>query len=296
MRVFVTGATGFIGSAIVRELLTAGHQVLGLVRSEASSIALAAQGAEVHRGDLKDVNSLVAGARACDGVIHTAFIHDFANFAESCETDRQAITAIVEALAGTDKAFVSTSGIAMLAPGRIGTEADHAATGGAASHRAAAELIVLGAANNGVRSSIVRLPPSVHGAGDHGFVPIMIETARSKGFAAYIGEGANRWPAVHRHDAARLYRLALEQAAPGTRLHSVAEQGIPMHDIASTIGAELGLPVKGITAEEAKTHFGWMGYFAAVDCPAASTVTRNTFGWNPEGPGLLADMKANYFA
>lgn len=296
MRVFVTGASGFIGSAIVQELLSAGHQVLGLVRSDASAATLAQQGAAVHRGDLNDLSSLTAGAQACDAVIHTAFIHDFANFAASCETDRTAIEAIINALAGTGKAFVSTSGIALIAPGGIGTENDGHTTNPQASPRAATEQIVLNAADKGVRSSLVRLPPSVHGAGDHGFVPVLIEVARTKGFAAFIGDGANRWPAVHRFDAARLYRLAVENAAAGPRLHAVAEEGIPMRDIAATIGTALGLPVRSIAASEAKDHFGWIGHFSAIDCPATSTITRNTLGWNPEGPELLADMKANYFA
>src|SRR6185437_5156066 len=228
MRVFLTGATGFIGEAIVRELLPAGHQVLGLARSDAAADTLARLGVEAHRGDLSETESLVAGARACDGVIHTAFIHDFSAYATAAETDRRAVAAMTAALEGSGKPFVLTSGTALLAPGRIGTEDDAPAPGSAASLRAAAEATALAAAARGVRASVVRLPPSVHGTGDHGFVPTLIDIARRTGVSAFIGDGANRWPAVHRLDAARLFRLALERAAPGAGLHAVAEEGVPL--------------------------------------------------------------------
>jgi nucleoside-diphosphate-sugar epimerase len=291
MRVFLTGASGFVGGAIVRELLTAGHRVLGLARSDASAEALTRSGIEVHRGDLMDTGSLVAGARACDGVIHTAFIHDFSAYVAAAETDRRAIEAMAGALEGSGKPFVSTSATGMLAPGRTGTEEDAPATGGAAGHRAASEATVLAAAARGVRAILLRLPPSVHGDGDHGFVPTLIDIARRTGISAFINDGANRWAAVHRLDAARLYRLALENAAPGARLHGVAEEGVTMRAIAEAIGEGLGVPVRSLTADEAPTHFDWMARFVAIDNPTSSAFTRKTMGWSPEGSGLLADMK-----
>jgi len=302
MRVFLTGATGFVGSAIVRELLATGHQVLGLARNNASAAALARAGVEAHRGDLSDIGSLVAGARASDGVIHTAFIHDFSAYAASAETDRRAIEAMVGAMDGSGKPFVSTSGTALLAlgaatPGRTGTEDEAAVSGGGAALRAAAEATVLAAANRGVRGIIMRLPPSVHGAGDHGFVPALINIARRKGVSAFVGDGANRWPAVHRADAARLYRLALECSLPGRRLHAVAEQGVPMRAIAEAIGAGLGLPVRGLSAAEAGAHFDWMAHFVVIDNPTSSALTCNGFGWRPKEADLLADMRnSGYFA
>lgn len=295
MRVFVTGATGFVGQAVVRDLLTAGHQVLGLARNDAAADTLAQLGAGAHRGDLLNADSLTAGAHACDGVIHTAFIHDFSNFAASVETDKQAVQTLVTALEGSNKPFVSTSGIALLPGGRMVTETDSPAP---TAFRAEAEKITLQAADRGVRSSVVRLPPSVHGAGDHGFVPTLIDIARRKGFAAYVDEGANRWPAVHRADAAQVYRLALELAPAGTCLHAVAEEeGVPFRTIAETIGAGLGLPVRSITREEAPAHFEWMGHFVnIIDHHVSSAFTRNLLGWQPQQPGLLQDVKAHYFA
>ncbi|MCY1043897.1 SDR family oxidoreductase [Corallococcus sp. bb12-1] len=296
MRVFVTGATGFIGTAIVRELRTAGHEVLGLARSGASADTLARAGIQAHRGELSDTASLVAGARACEGVIHTAFIHDFSQYAAAAETDRRAVEALAGALEGSGKPFVSTSGTAMLAPGRLGTEADAPSPGSAAGPRAATEAIVMEAARRGVRASVVRLPPSVHGAGDHAFVPALIDIARRTGVSAYIGEGANRWPAVHRLDVARLFRLALERATPGTRLHGVAEEGIPLRALAEAIGAGLGVPVRGIAADEARTHFDWLAGFVAIDNPTSSAITRDTLGWSPQEPDLRTDMRDNgYF-
>ncbi len=296
MRVFLTGATGFIGEAIVRELLPAGHQVLGLARSAAAADSLARLGVEAHLGDLSDPDSLAAGARICDGVIHTAFIHDFSAYAAAAETDRRAVEALTGALERSGKPFVLTSGTALLAPGRTGTEEDSPAPGSAAGLRAAAEATALATADRGVRASVVRLPPSVHGIGDHGFVPALIDIARRAGVSAFIDDGANRWPAVHRLDASRLYRLALEHAAPGSRLHAVAEEGIAMRAIAEAIGAGLGVPVRSLAKAEAGTHFDWLATFAAIDNPTASVLTRKALGWNPKEPGLLEDMKNNgYF-
>ena len=295
MRVFVTGATGFVGTAVVRELLGAGHQVLGLARSDAGAEAVSKAGAAVQRGELTDHESLIAGALACDGVIHTAFIHDFSKFEANIEIDRLAVEAMIGALEGSDKPFVVTTGtalVASVAQGRPSVEADTPPPG---APRAASETIVLTA--RGVRGSVIRLSPTTHGAGDHGFVPRLIDIARAKGFAAYVGEGANRWPAVHRLDAARLYRLALEKAGPGTRLHAVAEQGVPMRAIQEAIGAGLGVPVRSLTADEAAAHFEWFVRFVALDTPASSAATRELLGWRPEGPELLKDMRENgYFA
>jgi len=295
MKVFLTGATGFVGSAIARELLGSGHEVVGLARNDANADLLATAGVKAHKGELTDTAALVAGARACDGVIHTAFIHDFSKFEENVEIDRRAVEAMAAALEGSDKPFVITSGTALLsfhAPGQLATEEG---TPPPTAPRAASEAIVMAASGRGVRGSVVRLSPSTHGAGDHGFAPRLIDIARSKGFAAYIGEGANRWPAVHRFDAARLFRLALEKAAPGSRLHGAAEEGVPMRAIAETIGAGLGVPVRSLTADEAQAHFEWFARFAAIDNPTSSAITRKSLGWRPEGPDLLTDMKANYF-
>src|SRR5208283_1813960 len=296
MRVFLTGATGFIGEAIVRELLPAGHRVLGLARSAAAADTLARLGVEAHRGELSDTASLAAGARACEGVIHTAFIHDFSAYAAAAETDRRAVEALTGALEGTGEPFVLTSGTALLAPGRIGTEEDAPAPGSAAGLRAAAEATTLAAASHGVRASVVRLPPSVHGAGDHGFIPALIDIARRTGVSAFVGDGANRWPAVHRLDAVLLYRLALEHAAPGTRLHAVAEEGVPFSAIAEAIGIGLGVPVRSLAKDEARAHFDWLAGFVAIDNPTSSALTRKALGWSPQESGLLMDMKeSGYF-
>ena len=301
MKVFVTGATGFIGSAVVKELLGAGHQVLGLTRSEAGAKALAQMGADVHRGELSDPDSLAAGAGACDGVAHLAFDHGFGTtpLDVGAGMDRRAVEAMTGALEGTGKPLVMTSGTLLLAFGRAGapTFTEEDAPVSLDVPRAASEDAALQAAERGVRSSVIRLSPSVHGAGDHGFVPILIETARRTGVSAYIGEGANRWPAVHRLDAASLYRLALEKAAPGARLHGVAEEGVPLKAIAETIGAGLGLPVRSLSPDEAPAHFGWIAMFVGTDGPTSSALTRRTLGWDPQGPGLLTDVRENgYFA
>ena len=292
MRVFVTGATGFIGLAVVQELLGTGYQVLGLARSEASAETLAKLGVDVHRGDLSDADSLAAGALASDGVIHLAFIHDFSQYEANAETDRMATAAMAAALEGTGKPLVVTSGTAVLTPGRVGTEED-APT---AQVRAVSEL-VLAFADRGVRVSAVRLAPTVHGAGDHAFVPALIEVARRTGVSAYIGDGANRWPAVHRLDAAKLFRLAFEKAAPGSRLHGAAEEGIPVRAIAETIGEGLGVPIRSIATEDAPAQFGWLADFVGLDAPASSVITRETLGWTPHESGLLTDMReSGYFS
>jgi nucleoside-diphosphate-sugar epimerase len=291
MRVFVTGATGFIGSATVQDLLGAGHQVLGLARNDASADALARIGVEVHRGDLTDTDSLVAGAQACDGVIHLAFIHDFTQFAANIETDRRSVAAMAGALEGSGKPLVIASGTLMVAHASPATEEVPPLDPNAG--RAASETIVLTAP--GVRGSVVRLTPTVHGAGDHGFVPRMIELARAKGVAAYVGEGANRWPAVHRLDAARLFRLGLEKAPPGARLHAVAEDGIATRAIAEAIGAGLGVPARSVTPEEAPAYLDFLAGFFAMDNLTTSAATQAMLGWRAQGPGLLDDMRANYF-
>lgn len=289
MRVFVTGATGFVGTAVVQELISAGHQVLGLARSDASAQKLVKAGAEVLRGDLEDLDSLRTGAGETDGVIHAGFIHDFTRFAEVCETDKQAIVTIGEVLAGSNRPLIVTSGTALVSPGKLATEDIIPSFNPAwprASEQAADEVCRLG-----VRVASVRLSPSVHGDGDqHGFIPILINTAREKGFSAYIGEGLNRWNAVHRLDAAHLFRLALENATPGARYHACAEEGVTVRSVAEAIGQQLNIPVKSITPEAAAGHFGWFAQMAAIDCPASGKLTQERLNWRPTHPTLLADI------
>ena len=300
MRVFVTGASGWVGSAVVPELIEAGHEVTGLARSDASADALTAAGARVRRGSLDDIDSLRAGAADADGVIHLAFKHDFGDFAAAGAADLNAVQAMGDVLAGSGKPFVITSGtlmVAMIAPGRLGTEDIMASPELATTPRVGSELAVLAMPERGVRTSIVRLSPTVHGDGDRGFVPRLIDIARDKGVAAYVGDGANRWPAVHRLDAARLFRLALEKAPAGSVLHAAGDPGIPFVEIAGAIGGQLGIPVTSISADEADGHFGFLGGFVQLDNPTSTELTRQRTGWQPTHPGLIADLKeGHYFA
>lgn len=297
MRVFVTGATGFVGSAIVQELIGAGHQVLGLARSETAARSLISAGAAVHRGDLDDLDSLMSGAADSDGVIHTGFNHDFSKFKASTEADRRIIEAMGSVFVGTDRPLIVTSAIGVLkSNGRLIAEADMPA--GSTNPRVASEEAADAVAANGIRSSVVRLSPTVHGEGDHGFVPALIRIAREKGESVYIGEGQNRWSAVHVLDTARLYRLALEKAAVGgTRYHGVAEEGIVFRDIATIIGERLNIPVVSKSVEEAANHFGWFAHFTVMDIPASGKQTQDSLGWQPAGPGLIADLNQDsYFS
>ena len=291
MRIFVTGASGFVGSAVVPELLRAGHQVVGLARSDTSAAAVKAAGADVQRGDLADLDVLTRGASSADGVIHLGFIHDFANYAKSAETDRAAIQTMAAALAGSNRPLVVTSGtLGAGAPGTIGTEDDP----GDASRRFSESA--LDAAPHGVRGVVVRLSPTVHGNGDHGFVPRLIQIAREKGISGYPGEGTNRWSAVHRLDAATLFRLGIEAAPSGARLHAAAEEAIPSRRIAEAIGAKLGVPVQSIAPERVTEHFGWIGPFFSIDKPASSAKTRGLVGWKPTQIGLIQDLeRGKYF-
>jgi nucleoside-diphosphate-sugar epimerase len=293
MRVFVTGATGFIGSAIVKELIGSGHNVRGLARSDAAAASLKAAGADVHRGSLDDLESMRTGASAADGVIHTAFNHDFSKFKANCETDRQVIEALGSVFEGSNRPLVITSGTGLLEQGQLATEDSQAST---TIPRVASEQAAASVAARGVHVSVVRLSPSVHGDGDHGFVPMLIGFAREKGVSAYVGGGMNRWPAVHRLDAAHLFRLALEKNAAAARYHGVADEGVPFREIAAVIGRRLNLPVVAKSAEEAGDHFGWFAHFAALDNPSSSQKTRELLGWQPKQPGLISDLdRPGYF-
>ena len=295
MRVFVTGATGWVGSAVIEEFRAAGHMVTGLARSETSAAALASAGIAVHRGSLEDLESLRAGAAAADAVIHTAFNHDFSRFAENGAAERSAIDALGSALVGTDRPLIVTSGVALIAPGRLVTEDDVRDPN--VPFPRDPESVAAAAAGRGVRVSVIRLAPSVHGEGEnHGFVPIVIAAAREHGVSAYVGDGNNRWPGVHRRDAARLYRLALERAAEHAVYHAVADEGVPFREIADIIGRRLNLPVASVSGDDVGAHFGGFAMFAQIDARASSEKTRQSLAWHPTEPALLDDLdSAAYF-
>ncbi len=318
MRVFVTGATGFIGSAIVQELLGAGHEVLGLARSDASAKALIAAGTQVHRGTIEELDSLRRGAAASDGVIHTAFFHEITHMGlgtrlrvmlggspggivsrymgAAIGADRRALETLGQALAGPDRPLVAAFGTLAMKPGRLATEDDAPDPHSVGGPRGASEETMLALASRGVRASMIRLPPTVHGDGDYGFVPRLIKAARKQGFSAHIGDGLNRWPAVHRLDAARLFRLALEQGVAGTRYHAVADEGVPMRQIAEVIGQRLNVPVVSKTPAEAAKLFSWIAPFLPVDNPTSSDLTRQRLGWQPAHAALLPDLEhGTYF-
>ena len=293
MKVFVTGATGFVGSAVVQELLGAGHKILGLARSDANAKSLVAAGAEVHRGSLEDLESLRSGASAADGVIHTAFIHYFVNYGPAAAKDQQAIETLGAALAGSHRPLIVTSGTLLVQrKGALAMEDEPAGVNFPRKSEEATDSL----AARGVHVSALRLPPSVHGNGDHGLVPRLISIAREKGVSAYVGDGSNRWPAVHRLDAAHLYRLALEKGSAGAHYHAVGDEGIPFRDIAAAIGRYLNLPVVGKSLEKAAAHFDWMSHFVAIDSPASYAKTQQQLGWRPTHVGLIADLdRGTYF-
>ncbi|MGW2641906.1 SDR family oxidoreductase [Streptomyces sp. NPDC001348] len=299
MRIFVTGASGWIGSAVVPELIEAGHQVLGLARSDASATALGAAGADVVRGTVDDLDVLRDAAAASDGVIHLAFKHDIAfsgDFQGAAEADRRAVDAFGDALAGTGRPFVLASGVAGLAPGRVATERDMPAYDGSpVSIRAVTAQEVLGFASRGIRSSVVRLSPTCHGEGDNGFMAMLVALARERGFSGYLGDGTNRWPAVHRLDAAHLFRLAVERAPAGAVLHGAAEEGVAIRDVAEVIGRHLGVPVSSVTPEAAPEHFTWLAGFLGLDAPLSSALTRKLLEWEPAQPGLLDDLDQGHY-
>jgi nucleoside-diphosphate-sugar epimerase len=305
MRVFVTGASGWIGSAVVPELIGAGHQVIGIARSDASAAALGAAGVEVHRGSLDDLDELRRISSSSDGVIHLAFKHDLAfsgDFKGAADADRRAVEAFADALAGTDRPLVIASGTLGVAPGRVATERDgheddpaRAALGEGPNARWATAEFTLSLASRGVRSSVMRLPPTNHGDGDNGFMATLVAIARDKGVSGYIGDGSSRWPAVHRLDSAHLFRLALDAAPPGSTLHAVADEGVPVRDIAGAIGRGLNVPVVSIAPDDAAEHFTWLAHFLALDSPASSALTRELLDWQPVQPGLISDLEEGHY-
>lgn len=294
MRVFVTGASGWVGSAVTKDLIAHGHQVLGMVRSDVGADIVSKLGADVYRGNLEDPESLRQGAAESDGVIHTAFSHDFSKFVQNGQDEKRAITVLAEELAASGRPLVVTSGAAFLNVGRIATEDDTVPAGAHAVPRDP-ETPAIAAAQNGVRASLVRLSPSVHGTGDKGFVAMLVGISREKGTVAYVGEGGNHWPAVHRFDAATLFRLALEKGEAGKRYHAVAEEGVPFRDIATALSKGLNLPLTSIAPDKAAEHFGWFANFAAIDVRVSSSKTQAELGWKPTGPGLIADIEAGHY-
>ena len=303
MKIFVTGASGWIGSAVVPELLSAGHEVVGLARSDASAQRLEVAGATVQRGDLDDPEGLGKAAAGSDGVVHLAFQHDVAfdgDFAAAGAADRRAVEAMGAALAGSDRPFVLASGMIGLAAGRAGTENDGLVASpliraNPAGRRAATALLTLSLRGIGVRSSVLRFAPTVHGEGDNGFMATLVGIARKQGFAGYVGDGANRWPAVHRSDAARLARLAVEGAPAGSVLHAVAEEGVPFRDIAEAMGRHLDIPTKSVTPEDVPGHFDFLAHFVGMDIPVTATITRELLGWEPTGPSLMEDLEQDHY-
>lgn len=296
MRAFVTGASGYIGSSVVQELLQAGHEVVGLARSAEAAERLTAAGADVHRGSLDDPTSLHAGAAAADGVVHAAFVNDFSQYGNAGRIDLEAVRALGSALIGTDKPLVVTSVTTLVTPGRIGREQDLPDSSSVSATRAPSEDLAISLAARGVRSSAVRLPPSVHGPDDrHGFVPGLIALAREKGLSASVGAGDNRWPAVHRLDAARLFRLALESAPAGTRLHGVGDEGVALREISAAVARGLDVPSGSVTVAETEGYFGWLSMFVGLDNPTSSSATRGLLGWEPTQAGLLSDIEEGHY-
>jgi nucleoside-diphosphate-sugar epimerase len=295
MRVFVTGASGWIGSAVVPELLESGQEVVALARSQESAATLEARGVQVRRGDLDDLDSLRAGAEESDGVIHLAFKHDFSDYAGAGRTERAAIETLGNALEGSGRPLLFASGVPPVAPGHVTTERDASPLRGPDSPRGGAEQLALEYADRGVRAISLRFATTVHGEGDHGFIAALVGIAREKGASAYVGDGSNRWPAVHRADAARMVSLALEKAASGSIVHGVGEQGVPARVIAEAIGRHLDVPVVSVAPEDAAEHFGWIGAIFSLDLPASSVLTQELLGWTPSHPGLIQDLEAGHY-